>query len=82
MTSPAGGHALVQRHVLEYPGGYTRSLGPVIDWVNGVSADLFADPGDYSPADRPMEAARHASNTPRPGVRRLDLPAECTNKPC
>ncbi|MEZ5169883.1 MAG: OB-fold domain-containing protein [Acidimicrobiia bacterium] len=37
MSSPSGAPALVEHHVLEYPGGYTRSLGPVIGrFVTGL----------------------------------------------
>ncbi len=35
-----------------------RTIPPLIEWFNTVSADLFATPSVYAPADTPMLAAR------------------------
>ncbi len=53
-----------------------RSTPGIIEWVNGVSQTLFPqDADDYSPADRPMQAARGARDlADHRGALSIDLP--------
>ena len=77
------------RQIIERSGGQIvalsanfRTIGPLVDWVNGTFDQVFPDKATvHAPARRPMQIGRtEGSNGDLAGLRVLQVPSDCGDK--